>query len=138
RIRALAAAGRTSRACTAAGRRRPGGSRMNAPLTSQHSAQLAADSGGDSPLASPWAADFPILARPVRKRRLAYLDNGATTQKPGAVIQALEAFYEQSNANIHRGVHWLSQHATDLYEEARERVRVLLNAPDSQDVVFTR
>uniref|UniRef100_UPI00334065CB cysteine desulfurase n=1 Tax=Castellaniella defragrans TaxID=75697 RepID=UPI00334065CB len=84
------------------------------------------------------AGDFPILARPVRGRRLAYLDNGATTQKPQAVIDALAAFYECSNANIHRGVHWLSQHATDLYEEARERVRVLLNAGDSQEIVFTR
>ncbi|MBN9403068.1 MAG: aminotransferase class V-fold PLP-dependent enzyme, partial [Burkholderiales bacterium] len=111
---------------------------MNAPLTTQQSARLAADSAGEGPLASPWADDFPILARPVRKRRLAYLDNGATTQKPRAVIQAMEAFYEQSNANIHRGVHWLSQHATDLYEQARDRVRVLLNAPDSQDIVFTR
>ncbi|CDM24275.1 Cysteine desulfurase [Castellaniella defragrans 65Phen] len=110
---------------------------MNAPLTPQQSARLAADPAGEGPLVSPWAADFPILARPVRKRRLAYLDNGATTQKPRAVIQAMEAFYEQSNANIHRGVHWLSQHATDLYEQARDRVRVLLNAPDSQDIVFT-
>jgi len=84
------------------------------------------------------AADFPILAQPVRGRRLAYLDNGATTQKPQAVIDALGQFYAHSNANIHRGVHWLSQHATDLYEQARERVRVLLNAPDSQDVIFTR
>ncbi len=84
------------------------------------------------------AGDFPILARPVRGRRLAYLDNGATTQKPRAVIDAMEAFYGQSNANIHRGVHWLSQHATDLYEQARERVRVLLNAADAQEIVFTR
>jgi len=84
------------------------------------------------------AGDFPILARPVRGRRLAYLDNGATTQKPQAVIDAMEAFYGQSNANIHRGVHWLSQHATDLYEQARERVRVLLNAADAQEIVFTR
>ncbi len=105
---------------------------MNAPLTSSQSASLAEG------LVSPWADDFPILARPVRKRRLAYLDNGATTQKPRAVIQAMEAFYTESNANIHRGVHWLSQHATDLYEQARDRVRVLLNAPDSQDIVFTR
>lgn len=84
------------------------------------------------------AGDFPILAQPVRGRRLAYLDNGATTQKPQAVIDALDAFYGRSNANIHRGVHWLSQHATDLYEEARERVRALLNAADAQEIVFTR
>ncbi|MBV6272134.1 cysteine desulfurase [Alcaligenaceae bacterium CGII-47] len=84
------------------------------------------------------AADFPILARPIRGRRLAYLDNGATTQKPRAVIDALTQYYEQSNANIHRGVHWLSQHSTDLYEQARERVRGLLNAQSSQEIIFTR
>jgi len=84
------------------------------------------------------AADFPILSRPIKGRRLAYLDNGATTQKPLAVIQAESDFYAQSNANIHRGVHWLSQHATDLYEQGRESVRQLLNAARSQEIVFTR
>src|SRR3546814_20706553 len=83
-------------------------------------------------------ADFPILARPIKGLRLAYLDNGATTQKPLAVIQAESDFYEQSNANIHRGVHWLAQHATDLYEQGRESVRKLLNAARSQEIVFTR
>jgi cysteine desulfurase/selenocysteine lyase len=113
---------------------------MNAPLTSSETAGLARDAAGALLAADgrPVADDFSILARPVRKRRLAYLDNGATTQKPRVVIQALDRFYEQSNANIHRGVHWLSQHATDLYEEARESVRGLLNAPDSQHVIFTR
>lgn len=84
------------------------------------------------------AADFPILSRPIRGRRLAYLDNGATTQKPRVVIDALAQFYEQSNANIHRGVHWLSQHSTDMYEQARERVRGLLNAESSDEIIFTR
>lgn len=84
------------------------------------------------------AADFPILSRPIRGRRLAYLDNGATTQKPRVVIDALTQFYEQSNANIHRGVHWLSQHSTDMYEQAREHVRNLLNAESSQEIIFTR
>ncbi|MFW7342701.1 cysteine desulfurase [Pollutimonas sp. H1-120] len=84
------------------------------------------------------AADFPILSHPVKGRRLAYLDNGATTQKPLAVIQAESRYYEHSNANIHRGVHWLSQHATDLYEQGRESVRKLLNAARSQEIVFTR
>ena len=84
------------------------------------------------------AADFPILSHPVKGRRLAYLDNGATTQKPLAVIQAESRYYEHSNANIHRGVHWLSQHATDLYEQGRESVRQLLNAARSQEIVFTR
>lgn len=83
-------------------------------------------------------ADFPILSRPVQGKRLAYLDNGATTQKPLAVIEAEKAFYEQSNANIHRGVHWLSQHATDLYEQGRESVRRLLHASRPEEIVFTR
>jgi cysteine desulfurase/selenocysteine lyase len=84
------------------------------------------------------ANDFPILSRPVRGRRLVYLDNGATTQKPGSVIEAERDFYLQSNANIHRGVHWLSQHATDLYEAGRQRVRELLNAARPEEIVFTR
>lgn len=83
-------------------------------------------------------ADFPILAQKIRGQRLVYLDNGATTQKPASVIEAVDQFYRQSNANIHRGVHWLSQHATDLYEAGRERVRVLLNAARPEEIVFTR
>jgi cysteine desulfurase/selenocysteine lyase len=84
------------------------------------------------------AADFPILSRPIRGKRLAYLDNGATTQKPDVVIEAERRFYRESNANIHRGVHWLSEHATDLYEAARERVRSFLNATRVEEIVFTR
>lgn len=84
------------------------------------------------------AADFPILSRQVHGRRLVYLDNGATTQKPAQVIDAERQYYELSNANIHRGVHWLSQHATDLYEQGRERVRSLLNAARHEEIVFTR
>ncbi|NYT61154.1 cysteine desulfurase [Alcaligenaceae bacterium] len=100
---------------------------MNAPLpTANHALSLNC------------ATDFPILSRPVQGRRLAYLDNGATTQKPAAVINAEREFYEQSNANIHRGVHWLSQHATDLYEQGREQVRQLLNAARHEEIVFTR
>ncbi len=83
-------------------------------------------------------ADFPILGRPVHGRRLVYLDNGATTQKPQAVIDAEARFYSESNANIHRGVHWLSQHSTDLYDQGRERVRQLLNAAQVEEIVFTR
>ena len=74
----------------------------------------------------------------MRGKRLVYLDNGATTQKPDAVIEAERLFYRESNANIHRGVHWLSQHATDLYEQARARVQCLLNAARPDEVVFTR
>lgn len=82
--------------------------------------------------------DFPILARPIRGQRLSYLDNGATTQKPRSVIEAEARFYEQSNANIHRGVHWLSQHATELYDQARSTVRAFLNAAHDEEIVFTR
>ncbi|NLF55223.1 MAG: cysteine desulfurase [Thauera phenolivorans] len=84
------------------------------------------------------AGDFPILARPIHGRRLAYLDNGATTQKPDAVIEAERRFYRESNANIHRGVHRLSQEATELYDVARESVRRLLNARAAEEIVFTR
>ncbi len=84
------------------------------------------------------AAEFPILGRPVHGRRLVYLDNGATTQKPAVVIEAEAAYYRESNANIHRGVHWLSQHSTDLYDRARERVRGFLNAAHVEEIVFTR
>lgn len=84
------------------------------------------------------AGDFPILGRTVHGRRLVYLDNGATTQKPQAVIEAEARYYRESNANIHRGVHWLSQHSTDLYDAGRERVRSLLNAASAYEIVFTR
>ncbi|MDD3677015.1 aminotransferase class V-fold PLP-dependent enzyme, partial [Thauera propionica] len=84
------------------------------------------------------AANFPILARPVHGRRLAYLDNGATTQKPLAVIEAERRFYLESNANIHRGVHWLSQHATELYDAARATVQRFINAAHADEIVFTR
>jgi len=84
------------------------------------------------------AADFPILAREIHGRRLVYLDNGATTQKPQAVIEAEARYYRESNANIHRGVHWLSQHSTDLYDRSRQRVRGFLNAARVEEIVFTR
>lgn len=105
---------------------------MNAPITPS---QILDDS---NVALLDCAADFPILQRKVNNRRLVYLDNGATTQKPKQVIDALSQFYEQSNANIHRGVHWLSQHSTDLYEQARSKVQGLLNAKDSQEIIFTR
>lgn len=88
--------------------------------------------------ALPVADDFPILARPVHGRRLAYLDNGATTQKPNAVIEAEARFYRESNANIHRGVHWLSQHATELYDDARATVQRFIGAARADEIVFTR
>ncbi|TVO52724.1 cysteine desulfurase [Denitromonas halophila] len=86
----------------------------------------------------PVADDFPILARPVHGRRLVYLDNGATTQKPTAVIEAEARFYRESNANIHRGVHWLSQHATELYDAARATVQRFIGAARADEIIFTR
>jgi len=82
--------------------------------------------------------DFPLLARPVRGRRLAYLDSAATTQKPLEVIEALRRYYLEDNANTHRGVHFLSDRATDLYEAARERVRRFVNAARADEIVFVR
>jgi cysteine desulfurase / selenocysteine lyase len=82
--------------------------------------------------------DFPILAREVNGKRLVYLDNAATSQKPRAVIDALIRYYEQENANIHRGVHYLSQHATEQYERARKTVQEFLNAPHSSEIIFVR
>ena len=82
--------------------------------------------------------DFPILGRAVRDRRLVYLDNAATTQKPRPVIEAIERFYEEDNANIHRGVHLLSQQATFAYERARGRIATFINAPESSECIFLR
>ena len=72
--------------------------------------------------------DFPVLHQMISGKPLVYMDNAATTQKPQSVIDALVSYYSNDNANVHRGVHTLSQRATDLYEEARAKVRVLLNA----------
>ena len=82
--------------------------------------------------------DFPILAREVYGRPLVYLDNAATTQKPLCVLDAMRDEYLNVNANVHRGVHYLSQQATDLHEAARERVRQFINAGKTEEIVFTR
>ena len=82
--------------------------------------------------------DFPILSREVHGRPLVYLDNAATTQKPRAVLEAMDALYTTCNANVHRGIHTLSQEATALHEGARERVRSFLNARSTAEIVFTR
>jgi len=82
--------------------------------------------------------DFPILQRSVHGKPLTYLDNAATSQKPRAVIDAITRYYEQENANIHRGVHHLSEVATAAYEAARENVRAFLNAPATREIVFVR
>jgi cysteine desulfurase/selenocysteine lyase len=83
-------------------------------------------------------ADFPILSTSVRGKPLVYLDNGATTQKPRQVIDAISRYYETQNANIHRGVYQLSQDATEAYESARRKVAAFLNAGDEKQVIFTR
>ena len=82
--------------------------------------------------------DFPILQREVYGRPLVYLDNAATTQKPRSVVEAISNEYFSTNANVHRGVHFLSQKATDLHEAARERVRQFINARSTAEVLFTR
>jgi len=82
--------------------------------------------------------DFPILDREVHGRPLVYLDNAATTQKPRCVVEAIAEEYYSENANVHRGVHFLSQQATDLHEAARERVRGFINARSAAEIVFTR
>lgn len=82
--------------------------------------------------------DFPLLSREVHGRPLVYLDNAATTQKPRAVLEAMDRLYTTCNANVHRGIHMLSQEATALHEAARERVRAFLNARSTAEIIFTR
>ena len=83
-------------------------------------------------------ADFPILGRTVHGKPLVYLDNAATSQKPRAVLDAIAAYYSETNANVHRGVHQLSERATAAYEASRERVRAFFNAESTREIVFTR
>ncbi len=83
-------------------------------------------------------ADFPILGRTVYGKPLVYLDNGATTQKPRPVVEAITNEYYNTNANVHRGVHFLSQQATELHEASRETVRRFINARSTSEIVFTR
>ncbi len=82
--------------------------------------------------------DFPVLERMVRGRPLSYLDNAASSQRPHAVIDAMSSYYENSHANVHRGVHTLSQEATDLFEGAREKVRRFINARSTREIIFVR
>jgi cysteine desulfurase/selenocysteine lyase len=86
---------------------------------------------------SPWRRDFPILATAVRGKPLVYLDNAATSQKPRQVIEAMSAFYTAGNANIHRGVHYLSERATLAFEEVREKVARFLGAESPSEIIFT-
>lgn len=85
-----------------------------------------------------WKKDFPILNQVVNDEPLVYLDNAATSQKPTAVLNALDTYYRTSNANVHRGVHTLAERATRQYEDARETVRGFINAKEVAEVLFTR
>src|SRR5262245_16148726 len=82
--------------------------------------------------------DFPILGQTVRGKPLVYLDSAATTQKPQAVIDAISAYYLTDNANVHRGVHLLSERATEAYEGARRRIQRFINAAHAHEIVFVR
>lgn len=105
---------------------------MQKPTTTSNSLPLGGDQEGTV------RSDFPILARTVHGHPLVYLDNGATTQKPRCVIDAMTDEYLNVNANVHRGVHYLSQQATELHEKARETVRRFINARSTSEVIFTR
>src|SRR5690349_3540716 len=83
-------------------------------------------------------AEFPALQQTVHGKPLVYLDNAATTQKPRQVIDAIRRYYEEDNANVHRGVHALSERATAAYEGAREIVRAFINARSVSEVIYTR
>ena len=83
-------------------------------------------------------SDFPVLSQKVNGKKLVYLDNAATTQKPKAVIKSIERYYNESNANIHRGVHALSQKATDLYENSRKNISNFINAESEKQIIFVR
>ena len=82
--------------------------------------------------------DFPILSRIVNGQRLVYLDSAASSQKPRAVVEAMTRYYETSHANVHRSIHTLGEEATELYEAARDRVQRFINAPEREEIVFTR
>jgi cysteine desulfurase / selenocysteine lyase len=105
------------------------------PLQHQPPRVTEVDRGFDAEKAR---KDFPILRRSVNGKPLVYLDNAATAQKPQVVIDAITHYYEIENANIHRGVHYLSQRATEDYEAARETVRAFLNAPEAHEIIFVR
>ena len=117
----------------AAGRSAPAATGQGAPATAGHTASAA------PPLdAERVRRDFPILARTVHGRPLVYLDSAASAQRPLAVLNAVEDYETRSHANVHRGVHLLSQEATAAYEGARDRVRRFLNARSTREIIFTR
>ena len=99
------------------------------PSTSNYSSDFPAER---------YRADFPILQQQVNGKPLVYLDNAATAQKPEATLEAVSDYYRTSNANVHRGVHTLSERATKIYEQARESARRFINASSTSEIVFTR
>ena len=83
-------------------------------------------------------ADFPILDQTIhRQKPLIYFDSGASSQRPSAVIEAMDQCYRLTYANVHRGIHWLSEQASDQYEQARQHVERFINAPENAEVIFT-
>src|SRR5499427_10313455 len=100
-----------------------------------HTASVSAERAMDW---SATRADFPILHQTVHGRPLIYFDNAATTQKPRAVLDTLRSYYEKDNANVHRGIHELSNRATTAYEAARARAAKFINARSSDEIIFTR
>ncbi len=114
---------------------------MNMDINMERQLQLrphAENAHADAAQVQAWRADFPILATQVHGKPLVYLDNAATTQKPLAVIEAESLYYRRDNANVHRGVHMLSQRATDAYEAARVKVQRLINARSTEEIIFVR
>jgi cysteine desulfurase / selenocysteine lyase len=88
-----------------------------------------------------WTAlreDFPLLSRQMHGKPLVYLDNAATTQKPNAVIERIDHYYRQENANVHRGIYELSERATQAYEDTRDKVKRFLNARQREEIIFVR
>ena len=83
-------------------------------------------------------SDFPILGRKIKGRRLIYFDNAATSQRPIQVINAIRDFYENYNANVHRGIHVLSEEASEMYEEAHDVVAKFIGAKDREEIIFVR
>jgi cysteine desulfurase/selenocysteine lyase len=118
----------------------PGAADFAPQLVAYRSEAPVAPARQSSSLFDPQAVkrDFPILRERVNGRALVWLDNAATTQKPNAVIERLQYFYEHENSNIHRGAHTLAARATDAYEGARDKVRRFINAPSVKDVIFVR
>jgi len=107
-------------------------------VTTAHRAAAPTRAARPAPEVATRRADFPLLATRVHGRPLVYLDNAATSQKPQAVIDAITRYYETANANVHRGVYSLSEHATAAYEGAREKARAFLNAREAREIIFVR